>query len=113
MMSQLAPGLMYTYPMIAIFYFMSSEHQIQFDYYMMVYYFSGNFIFGMVIYTMVLINADRPIYSMKALKWDISDAEDNELYRLEVYIESFRAFADAAYEEIFDSNLGKREQLIE
>lgn len=113
MMAQLAPGLCYSYPMVALFYFLSSEHQIQFDYYMMVYYFSGNFIFGMVIYTMVLLHSDRPIYALKALKWDLSDAEDNELYRLDVYIESFRAFADAAYDEILDGNIGKRELLID
>lgn len=114
MMAQLAPGLMYSYPMVAVFYFMSSEHQVQFDYYMMVYYFSGNFIFGVVIYQFVLIHADRPLYALKALKMDIYDAENNELYRLDAYIENFRAFADPAYVEIDNrSNSSKRNLLID
>ena len=108
-----APGLMYCYPLVAIFYFLSSEHQVQFDYYMMVYYFSGNLIFGFAIYTMVLLHTDRPLAALKALKEDIEDAEANELYRLETYIENFRVFADAAYEEIVDNSLARRGILLE
>lgn len=63
--------------MIAMFYFMSSQHQIQFNYYMFVYYFTGNFIFGSILYFWVASPVDRPFYAMRNLKRDIADAERN------------------------------------
>ena len=63
--------MQYTIPLIAMFYFMSSQHQIQFNYYMFVYYFAGNFVFGMVVYMFVGLPVDRPLYAMLHLKQDI------------------------------------------
>lgn len=61
--------------MIAIFYFMSTQHQIHVTYYMFLYYFCGNFMFGMIMYQVVALMVDRPIYAMLNLKKDIKDTK--------------------------------------
>lgn len=66
MVSQMGVGLQYTVPMVALFYFMSTQHQIQVTYYMFLYYFTGNLVFGVVVY-MVLLPTDRPIYAFRHL----------------------------------------------
>ena len=50
MVCQMAPGLQYTTAIIAIYYFMATQHQIQVTYYMFVYYFTGNIVFGVALY---------------------------------------------------------------
>jgi len=44
--SHMSTGLYYTVPMVSLFYFMSTQHQIAVTYYMFIYYFAGNFLFG-------------------------------------------------------------------
>jgi hypothetical protein len=82
-------GLYYSSPIISLFYFMTSQHQINVSYYMFVYYFAGNFVFGLVLNLTVIHWIDRPIYAMINLRDDIKDAEMSKLYRLRKYTELF------------------------
>ena len=91
MMSAMSIGMYYTSPMIAIYYFMSTQHQINVTYYMFVYYFTGNFIFGFMMYNLLVMSIDRPIVALTNLRKDIKDAEENPDYRLDTYLENFRA----------------------
>jgi hypothetical protein len=50
MLSHLSAGIFYTAPMVAIYYFLATQHQITVTYYMFVYYFVGNFLFGTMVY---------------------------------------------------------------
>ena len=91
MLAQMSIGMYYCVPMVALFYFMSTQHQIHVTYYMFVYYFTGNVIFGLVLYMFIVIPVDRPILAMLNLKRDVKDAERNQDYKLEQYLENFRA----------------------
>ena len=57
---------------------------------MFVYYFSGNFIFGFVLYIPVCMIIDRPINAFLNLKRDVRDAERHEDYKLIHYLDNFR-----------------------
>jgi hypothetical protein len=57
---------------------------------MFVYYFSGNFIFGLVLNMTVVHWIDRPIYALLNIKKDIKDAEENREYRLNKYLALFK-----------------------
>ena len=85
----MAPGLQYTTAIIAIYYFMATQHQIQVTYYMFVYYFTGNIVFGVALYQ-ILMPADRPIQGYLNLARDIRDAEMNRFYSLFDYLENFK-----------------------
>jgi hypothetical protein len=86
MFSAMSVGLYYTTPMIAIFYFMSTQHQINITYYMFVYYFTGNMIFGLVVVIFVVAAIDRPIHALINLKGDVEEAERSTDYKLEQYL---------------------------
>lgn len=92
----MAVGMYYAAPMVALFYFMSTQHQINVTYYMFVYYFTGNMIFGVSIYECIGLAIDRPIHAILNLKGDVEEAERNQDYKLEQYLENFRA------SELFD-----------
>jgi hypothetical protein len=61
----------YCVPIIAIFYFMSTQHQITVTYYMFIYYFTGNIVFGVVLNHVVILMVDKPIYALMSLKDDV------------------------------------------
>jgi hypothetical protein len=42
---------------------------------MFVYYFTGNIVFGSVLYNLVAMPVDRCFYSLQNLKRDVRDAE--------------------------------------
>lgn len=75
--------------MVALFYFMSTQHQIQVTYYMFLYYFTGNLVFGVVVY-MVLLPTDRPVYAFRHLQRDLRDAQMSRFYKLQEYLENFK-----------------------
>lgn len=89
MLSAMAVGLHYTFPCIAVFYFLSTQHQIQLTYYMMVYFFAGNITFAFLSYMILGLPVDRSLYALRHLKKDADDAEKNEFYRLDVYLKNF------------------------
>lgn len=89
MPSQMATGLYYSVPMVALYYFMATQHQIQVTYYMFLYYFTGNLVFGIVLYG-VLMPVDRSLYAGTHLKRDVKDAEASRFYRLRDYLENFK-----------------------
>ena len=90
MLGQCITGIYYTAPCIAIFYFMSSQHQIHVTYYMFVYYFVGNFVFSLMLYIPVCMIIDRPIYALMSLKEDKLDARNHQYYQLKDYLENFK-----------------------
>jgi hypothetical protein len=90
LLGQSALGLYYTSPIVALFYYMTSQHQITVTYYMFVYYFSGNFIFGLMLNMTIVHWVDRPIYALINLKKDIKDAEESIQYRLDMYLYLFK-----------------------
>lgn len=57
---------------------------------MFVYYFSGNFIFGNVLFQVIAMLVDRPIYAAINLSRDVADAEKHEDYKLVEYLDNFR-----------------------
>ena len=80
----------YIVPFIAIFYFMTTQHQITVTYYMFVYYFTGNIVFGIIMNHLVLMQIDKPINAFLSLKKDVEDAEKNPDYQLSRYLQIFR-----------------------
>jgi len=86
-------GMYYTVPMVAIFYFLSTQHQISVTYYMFLYYFAGNLVFGLAIYIPVALFIDRPIYAYLNLERDTKDAVDHEDYKLKEYLDNFKVEA--------------------
>jgi hypothetical protein len=82
-------GLCYTFPMIALFYFISTQHQIELNYYMFIYYFAGNMVFGLAVYFMIVMPIDRPIHAFINLKQDIIDAQNSYFYKLDQYMNNF------------------------
>jgi len=71
-------GLYYCAPMVALFYFMTTQHQIHVTYYMFVYYFCGNFMFGTMVYIPIGMFVDKPIQAMLNLKQDVKDAQRSQ-----------------------------------
>mmetsp|Transcript_22992 Transcript_22992/g.35518 ORF Transcript_22992/g.35518 Transcript_22992/m.35518 type:complete len:343 (+) Transcript_22992:1532-2560(+) len=90
LLSAAAIELYYMAPFITVFYFMATQHQITVTYYMFVYYFTGNFIFGMALTMFVANPIDRPIISLINLKRDIRDAERSQYYKITDYVENFK-----------------------
>jgi hypothetical protein len=70
---------------------------------MFVYYYVGNFIFGLVVYLLVALPADRPIYLLQNLQKDLEDAKNNKLYNLEKYI---RNFQDVGGQDLYEEERG-------
>jgi len=75
MLCALSIGMYYSVPMVALFYYMSAQHQISVTYYMFVYYFTGNVLFGLLITVIIAMPSDRPIVALLNLKRDARDAE--------------------------------------
>jgi hypothetical protein len=90
MLSGTQVGMYYTAPIIALFYFLSTQHQIQVTYYMFVYYYVGNFIFGLIVYILVASPVDTPIRLLMHLEKDYEDATKNRLYNLGSYLKNFQ-----------------------
>lgn len=57
-------------------------------------------IFGVSIYEMMGLSVDRPIHALLNLKGDVEEAERSQDYKLEQYLENFRA------PELFDGMPG-------
>uniref|UniRef100_A0A7S3FYT0 Uncharacterized protein n=1 Tax=Strombidium rassoulzadegani TaxID=1082188 RepID=A0A7S3FYT0_9SPIT len=89
MLNSMTIGLQYCAPMVALYYFMSTQHQITITYYMFVYYFVGNFFFGMTIYYALVLPIDRPILALLNLKEDVKDARESKYYKLRDYVDCF------------------------
>lgn len=89
MLGQMTAGLQYTVPIIGIYYFMATQHQIQITYYMFLYYFTGNLIFGAALY-ILLLPSDKPIQGYINLTRDAKDAEMSRFYALYDYLENFK-----------------------
>lgn len=83
-------GLYYCAPMVALFYFMTTQHQVHVTYYMFVYYFCGNFMFGAMVYIPVCMFVDKPLQAMLNLKQDIKDANRSQYYKIHEYMDNFR-----------------------
>jgi len=83
-------GLINTIPMVAIFYFFATQHSISVNYYLFIYYYTANIIFGMSVYAVLIIPIDTPILSLINLKRDLSDAQDSYFYRLNEYLDNFK-----------------------
>lgn len=96
MLSQMSIGMYYTVPLISIFYNMSTQHQIHVTYYMFVYYFAGNFIFGFLLYAALVLTVDRPIHSALNVAKDREDALKSPDYNLYEYLERFRVLGGEA-----------------
>jgi hypothetical protein len=47
---------------------------------MFMYYFCGNFMFGMTVYSLVIMLVDRPIHAMLNLRLDIKDTKYSQYY---------------------------------
>ena len=89
MLSSMSIGLLYTMPIIGIYYFMATQHQIQVTYYMFLYYFTGNLVFGVALYV-VCMPWDKPIQGYLNLNRDIKDAEMSRFYSIHEYMENFK-----------------------
>jgi hypothetical protein len=89
-LSHISIGMYYCSPMIALFYFMSTQHQIHMTYYMFIYFFAGNFMFGTTAYIPLVMFIDRPIYALLNLKKDVRDARHSQYYKLSDYLENFK-----------------------
>lgn len=90
LLSSTTLSMYYIVPFIAIFYFMTTQHQITVTYYMFVYYFTGNLVFGIIVNHLVLMQIDKPIYAFLCLKKDVEDAERNTDYSLSRYLKIFK-----------------------
>lgn len=71
MLSKMSLGLINTIPMVAIFYFFATQHSISVNYYLFIYYYTANIIFGMSVYAVLVIPIDTPILSIINLKRDL------------------------------------------
>jgi hypothetical protein len=90
MLSQMSLGLINTIPMVAIFYFFATQHPISVDYYLFIYYYTANIVFGMSVYSVLVMPIDTPILSLINLKRDLHDAQDSLFYRLNDYLQNFK-----------------------
>jgi hypothetical protein len=57
---------------------------------MFVYYFTGNLIFGIILYMTVMLWVDRPIYAMINLSRDVEEAQRSTEYKITSYINFFK-----------------------
>lgn len=76
-------------PIVGIYYFFATQHQIQVTYYMFLYYFTGNLVFGLALY-IVMMTYDKPILAYMNLERDIKDAECSRFYSIYEYMENFK-----------------------
>lgn len=90
MLSGMAVGMYYAAPMVAVYFFFSTQHQIAFGYYMFIYYFTGNLIYGVSVYEMIGLAIDRPCHALYNLYSDVEEAENNPDYKLETYLLNFK-----------------------
>lgn len=81
----------YCVPIVAIYFYLGTQHQINVNYYMFAYYLSGNLFFGFCIYIPICLFIDRPIYAWLNLDRDIKDAESHDDYKLVDYLDNFRS----------------------
>lgn len=91
--------------MIALFYFMSTQHQIHVSYYMFLYYFCGNFMFGMMLFQPICLFVDKPIQAMLNLKRDIKDTKYSQYYKIDSYIKNFMNEEDSEEDEFAENDL--------
>jgi hypothetical protein len=64
MMSHQALGMFYISPFICLFYFLSIEHQIHIEYYIMFYYFAGNLLFSFTAWMLFGLFFERPLNAL-------------------------------------------------
>jgi len=88
-LSNASIGLYYTVPMAALFYNISTQHQISVNYYMFVYYFTGNLVFGVALFIPLGLFVDKPIQAALNLEKDIEDAMGSYFYKMEDYLANF------------------------
>merc|ERR1740117_341735 len=91
MLAQMALGMYYTVPIIGIFYFLTTQHQVAVTYYMFIYYFTGNLTFALILYLTLMTWVDRPIYAWINLKADIQEADESYDYKIENYLNFFKS----------------------
>lgn len=111
MLSSLSLGMQYTVPMIAIFYFISSQHQVNVSYYMFVYYYTGNVIFGILLFMAICNVVDRPIYAMINLNGDVKDADNSVDYKLKEYIENFKSTDLMERHKTVSNNMSRKQSI--
>jgi len=104
-LSHMSIGMYYSVPIVAIFYYLGTQHQINVNYYMFAYYLSGNLVFGFMVYIPVCLFIDRPIYAWLNLDRDIKDAESHEDYKLVDYLDNFREEEVGAGKDVTTSRL--------
>jgi hypothetical protein len=105
MLANMAVGFYYTSPIVAIYFFFSTQHQIAVGYYLFIYYCWGNLIYGVSVYEMLGLAIDRPLHQLLNLKDDVEHAENHEDYKLENYLKIF----DTKNEEDISIKLVKKE----
>jgi len=64
---------------------------------MFVYYFTGNMIFGLVLYCAIVAAVDRPIHALLNLTGDVKEAERNTDYKLDKYLQNFKPYDPPQY----------------
>ena len=109
MLCAMGLGLYLLVPVVALFYYMSAQHQISVTYYMQIYYWTGHVLFATMFWFIIAIPLDRPISALLNLKADVRDAEENEDYKLEDYLENFREtelLADLDHDDASKSEAG-------
>jgi hypothetical protein len=105
MLSHLSIGMYYCVPIVAIFYYLGTQHPINVNYYMFAYYLSGNLVFGFVLYVPLCLFIDRPIYAWLNIDRDIKDAESHEDYKLIDYLDNFRTEEQGTIDEMTNTRL--------
>ena len=89
MLSNMAIGMYYASPMVAIYFFFSTQHQIAVGYYLFIYYTWGNLIYGVSVYEALGLAIDRPLHALLNLEYDVEHAENHKDYKLESYLKIF------------------------
>ena len=89
MLSNMAVGMYYASPMVAVYFFFSTQHQIAVGYYLFIYYTWGNLIYGVSVYEMLGLAIDRPLHALLNLEYDVEQAENHKDYNLETYLKIF------------------------
>jgi len=60
--------MFYISPFICLFYFLSIEHQIHIEYYIMFYYFAGNLLFSFTAWMLFGLFFERPVTALLNFK---------------------------------------------
>ena len=79
---------------------------------MFVYYFTGNVIFGALLYMAACNIVDRPIYALINLKDDVRDAMNSVDYNIKEYIENFKSIDMVENVPDIDKAISNRNQSI-